>query len=203
VPSLRSGGSDREALREAARIEVALREFMSEGGFGAITDTFENLDGLKQLPGIAAQRLMADGYGFGAEGDWKTAVMVRLVKVMASGLPGGTSFMEDYTYHLDPAGPKVLGAHMLEVCPSISDKKVSCEIHPLSIGGRSDPVRLVFDAGAGPAMVVGSGGHGRPLPPRRQRDRPGPSGRADGQAARRSCGLAAAPQLQPPRRRAG
>ena len=154
VPSLRSGGSDREALREAARIEVALREFMSEGGFGAITDTFENLDGLKQLPGIAAQRLMADGYGFGAEGDWKTAVMVRLVKTMASGLQGGTSFMEDYTYHLDPAGPKVLGAHMLEVCPSISDKKVSCEIHPLSIGGRSDPVRLVFDAGAGPAMVV-------------------------------------------------
>jgi L-arabinose isomerase len=119
-----------------------------------VTDTFENLDGLKQLPGIAAQRLMADGYGFGAEGDWKTAVMVRLVKVMASGLPGGSSFMEDYTYHLDPAGPKVLGAHMLEVCPSISDKKVSCEIHPLSIGGKSDPVRLVFDAGTGPAMVV-------------------------------------------------
>jgi len=103
---------------------------------------------------IAAQRLMADGYGFGAEGDWKTAVMVRLVKVMAKGLPGGTSFMEDYTYHLDPAGPKVLGAHMLEVCPSISDGKVSCEIHPLSIGGRSDPVRLVFDAGSGPAVVT-------------------------------------------------
>ena len=154
APSLRSGGSDREALREAARIEIALREFMAEGGFGAITDTFENLDGLKQLPGIAAQRLMADGYGFGAEGDWKTAVMVRLVKVMASGLPGGSSFMEDYTYHLDPACPKVLGAHMLEVCPSISDKMVSCEIHPLSIGGKSDPVRLVFDAGTGPALVV-------------------------------------------------
>ena len=153
-PSLRAGGSDREALREAARIEVALREFMVAGGFGAITDTFENLDGLKQLPGIAAQRLMADGYGFGAEGDWKTAVMVRLVKTMAAGLPGGTSLMEDYTYHLDPAGPKILGAHMLEVCPSISDKKVSCEIHPLSIGGKSDPVRLVFDAGPGPAMVV-------------------------------------------------
>ena len=154
VPSLRAGGTDREALREAARIEIALREFMAEGGFGAITDTFENLDGLKQLPGIAAQRLMADGYGFGAEGDWKTAIMVRLIKVMASGLSGGSSFMEDYTYHLDPAGPKVLGAHMLEVCPSISDKKVSCEIHPLSIGGKSDPVRLVFDAGTGPAMVV-------------------------------------------------
>ena len=154
APSLRSGGSDREALREAARIEVALREFMTAGGFCAITDTFENLDGLKQLPGIAAQRLMADGYGFGAEGDWKTAIMVRLVKTMARGLPGGTSFMEDYTYHLDPAGQRVLGAHMLEVCPSISDKKVSCEIHPLSIGGRSDPVRLVFDAGSGPAIVV-------------------------------------------------
>jgi L-arabinose isomerase len=154
APSLRAGGAEREALREAARIEVALREFMAEGGYGAITDTFENLDGLKQLPGIAAQRLMADGYGFGAEGDWKTAVMVRVVKVMARGLAGGTSFMEDYTYHLDPAGPKVLGAHMLEVCPSISDGRVSCEIHPLSIGGRSDPVRLVFDAGTGPAIVV-------------------------------------------------
>jgi L-arabinose isomerase len=154
VASLRAGGENREALREAARIEVALREFMTEGGFGAITDTFENLDGLKQLPGIAAQRLMADGYGFGAEGDWKTAVMVRLVKVMAKGLPGGTSFMEDYTYHLDPAGQKILGAHMLEVCPTISDKRVSCEIHPLGIGGKSDPVRLVFDAGSGPATVT-------------------------------------------------
>jgi L-arabinose isomerase len=154
APSLRAGGADREALREAARIEIALREFMAEGGFGAITDTFENLDGLRQLPGIAAQRLMADGYGFGAEGDWKTAVMVRLVKVMASGLPGGTSFMEDYTYDFDPRGSKALGAHMLEVCPTISDKKASCEIHPLSIGGRSDPVRLVFDAGTGPGIVV-------------------------------------------------
>jgi L-arabinose isomerase len=154
APSLRSGGADREALREAARIEIALREFMVAGGFGAITDTFEVLDGLKQLPGIAAQRLMADGFGFGAEGDWKTAALVRLMKVMARGLPGGTSFMETYTYHMDPAGPKVLGAHMLEVCPTISDKKVSCEIHPLSIGGRSDPVRLVFDAGSGPAIVA-------------------------------------------------
>src|ERR1035437_2087877 len=154
APSLRTGGADREALREAARIEVALREFMTAGGFGALTDTFENLDRLMQLPGIAVQRLMADGYGFGAEGDWKTAVMVRLVKVMARGLPGGTSFMEDYTYHLGPTGPKLLGAHMLEVCPSISDAKVSCEIPPLSIGGRSDPVRLVFDAGTGPAIVT-------------------------------------------------
>ena len=154
APSLRVNGADREALREAARIEAALRAFLTEGGFGAFTDTFENLDGLRQLPGIACQRLMADGYGFGAEGDWKTGLMVRLLKVMARGLPGGTSFMEDYTYHLGPEGPKVLGAHMLEVCPTISDQKVSCEIHPLSIGGRSDPVRLVFTAGSGPAVVV-------------------------------------------------
>ncbi|MGZ6266988.1 MAG: L-arabinose isomerase [Candidatus Limnocylindrales bacterium] len=154
APSLRAKGADREALREAARIEAALRSFLTKGGFGAFTDTFENLDGLRQLPGIACQRLMADGYGFGAEGDWKTAALVRLVKVMSRGLPGGTSFMEDYTYHLGPEGPKVLGAHMLEVCPTISDGKVSCEIHPLSIGGRSDPVRLVFTAGSGPAVVV-------------------------------------------------
>jgi len=154
VASLRVGGADHESLREAARIEIALREFMTEGGFGAITDTFENLDGLKQLPGIAAQRIMADGFGFGAEGDWKTAIMVRLVKVMSKGLPGGTSFMEDYTYDFDPAGAKSLGAHMLEVCPTISDKKPTCEIHPLGIGGRSDPVRLVFNAGSGPAIVA-------------------------------------------------
>ncbi len=152
--SLQAGGDDREALREAARIEVALRAFLAEHGCAAFTDTFENLDGLVQLPGIAVQRLMAEGYGFGAEGDWKTGVMVRLLKTMARGLPGGTSFMEDYTYHLDPAGPKVLGAHMLEVCPSISDGPVSCEIHPLSIGGHADPVRLVFDAGSGPAVIV-------------------------------------------------
>jgi L-arabinose isomerase len=154
APSLRSGGADREALREAARIEAALRSLLVGGGFGAFTDSFEDLDGLRQLPGIAAQRLMADGYGFGAEGDWKTAVMVRLAKVMSRGLPGGTSFMEDYTYHLDPAGPLVLGAHMLEVCPTVAETKPSCEIHPLSIGGRSDPVRLVFDAAPGPAIVA-------------------------------------------------
>jgi L-arabinose isomerase len=154
APSLRSGGADREALREAARIEAAIRSFLVEGGFGAFTDTFEDLDGLRQLPGIAAQRLMADGYGFGAEGDWKTAVMVRLAKVMGRGLPSGTSFMEDYTYHLGPGGPLVLGAHMLEVCPTLAAAKPSCEIHPLSIGGRSDPVRLVFDAAPGPAVVA-------------------------------------------------
>ena len=155
APELRPGGARRADLEEAARIEAALREFLVVGGFGAFTDTFENLAGIRQLPGIAAQRLMADGYGFGAEGDWKTAVLVRLVKVMAAGLPGGTSFMEDYTYDLDPAGPKVLGAHMLEVCPTIAAGRPRCEIHPLSIGGRADPVRLVFDAATGPAFVAG------------------------------------------------
>ncbi len=155
APELAPGGARRDELREAARIEAALRTFLIAGGFGAFTDTFEDLDGLLQLPGIAAQRLMADGFGFGAEGDWKSAVMVRLLKVMATGLPGGTSFMEDYTYDLDPAGPTVLGAHMLEVCPSIAAGRPSCEIHPLGIGGRSDPVRLVFDAAPGPAVVAG------------------------------------------------
>jgi L-arabinose isomerase len=155
APELAPGGSRREELREAARIEAALREHLTAGGFGAFTDTFEDLAGLRQLPGIAAQRLMADGFGFGAEGDWKSAVMVRLLKVMATGLPGGTSFMEDYTYDLDPASPTVLGAHMLEVCPSIAAGRPRCEIHPLGIGGREDPVRLVFDADPGPAIVAG------------------------------------------------
>jgi L-arabinose isomerase len=155
APELRQGGARRAELEEAGRIEVALRTFLVDGGFGAFTDTFENLAGLRQLPGIAAQRLMADGFGFGAEGDWKSAILVRLVKVMTAGLPGGTSFMEDYTYDLDPAGPAVLGAHMLEVCPSIAAGRPRCEIHPLSIGARSDPVRLVFDAAPGPAFVAG------------------------------------------------
>jgi L-arabinose isomerase len=152
---LRAGGERRSALREAARIEVGLRTFLEAGGFRAFTDTFEDLGDLAQLPGIAVQRLMADGYGFGAEGDWKTALLVRAMKVMATGLPGGTSFMEDYTYHLVPDRPQVLGAHMLEVCPSISAETPSCEIHPLSIGGRADPVRLVFTASPGPAVAVG------------------------------------------------
>ena len=141
-------------MRTAARIEAGLRDLIVKGGFGAFTDTFEDLDGLAQLPGIGVQRLMADGIGFGAEGDWKTAVMVRLVKVMAAGLAGGTSFMEDYTYHLDPVSPKILGAHMLEVCPTIASGQPTCEIHPASIGGKSDPVRLVFTAAPGPALVA-------------------------------------------------
>jgi L-arabinose isomerase len=141
-------------LRSAARAELGLRAFLDSVGAKAFTDTFEDLYGLDQLPGLAVQRLMADGYGFGAEGDWKTAALVRVVKRMAAGLPGGTSFMEDYTYHLDPAGPKVLGAHMLEVCSTLAADAPSCEIHPLGIGGKADPVRLVFTAAAGPAINV-------------------------------------------------
>jgi L-arabinose isomerase len=148
--SLRAKGARRAALRDAARIELALRSFLAEDGFKAFTDTFEDLHGLSQLPGIAVQRLMADGYGFGGEGDWKTAALVRSMKVMAAGLEGGTSFMEDYTYDL--AGGQVLGAHMLEICPSIAQDKPTAEIHPLSIGGKSDPVRLVFTSGPGPAV---------------------------------------------------
>jgi len=155
APVLRRDGARRDSLRDAARIEAGLRAYLGAGGFRAFTDTFEELDGLTQLPGIAAQRLMADGYGFGAEGDWKTAALVRIAKVMSSGLDGGTSFMEDYTYDLAPAGPAVLGAHMLEVCPSIAAGRPSCEIHPLSIGGKADPVRLVFTAAPGPAVLVG------------------------------------------------
>ena len=142
----------RGALREAARIESGLRLFLADGGFAAFTDTFEDLGALRQLPGIAVQRLMADGYGFGAEGDWKTAALLRAAKVMASGSPGGTSFMEDYTYDFASDGGLVLGAHMLEVCPSIAAARPSCEIHPLSIGARDDPVRLVFTARPGPAV---------------------------------------------------
>jgi len=148
---LRQGGSRRQSLRSAARIELGLRHFLDASGSFAFTDTFEDLHGLEQLPGIAVQRLMADGYGFGAEGDWKTAALVRAVKVMSQGLPGGASFMEDYTYHLKNGG-QVLGAHMLEVCPSITDEMPAAEIHPLSIGGKADPVRLVFTAASGKAV---------------------------------------------------
>ncbi len=129
-----------------------MRGFLEAGDFKAFTTTFEDLHGLVQLPGLAVQRLMADGYGFGAEGDWKTAALVRTMKVMADGLPGGTSFMEDYTYHFDPAGPKVLGAHMLEVCPSIADGQAALEVHPLGIGGKADPARLVFNVATGAGL---------------------------------------------------
>ena len=146
------GGAAHQSLREAARIEAGLRQFLENGGFKGYTNTFEDLHGMLQLPGIASQRLMADGYGFGAEGDWKTAALVRAAKVMASGLPGGNSFMEDYTYHFDPSNPLVLGSHMLEICPSIAAGKPSCEIHSLGIGGKADPVRLVFDVNGGRAL---------------------------------------------------
>jgi L-arabinose isomerase len=149
---LRKHGARHGALRYGARIELGLRAFLEEGGFKGFTTTFEDLHGLRQLPGLAVQRLMADGYGFGAEGDWKTCALLRAMKVIGADLPGGTSFMEDYTYHLSPDGHQVLGAHMLEICESIAATKPSLEIHPLGIGGREDPVRLVFDAPAGPAL---------------------------------------------------
>jgi L-arabinose isomerase len=142
-----------ESLTVAARIELGLRAFLTEGGFGAFTDTFEDLHGMRQLPGIATQRLMASGFGFGGEGDWKTAALVRIMKVMADGLPGGTSFMEDYTYDFSGT-PSVLGSHMLEICPSIAEGTPSVQVHPLGIGGKEDPVRLVFNSPAGPAVVA-------------------------------------------------
>jgi L-arabinose isomerase len=143
-----------DTLKEAARIELGMENFLNAGNFKAFTTTFEDLHGLKQLPGLAVQRLMAKGYGFGAEGDWKTAALVRSMKVMATGLKGGTSFMEDYTYHFDPKGMRVLGAHMLEVCPTIALGKPSVEVHQLSIGGKEDPARLVFKTAPGEAINV-------------------------------------------------
>lgn len=155
VPELRRGGQRHESLRYGARIELGLRQFLEAGNFDAFTTNFEDLGGLRQLPGLAVQNLMAEGYGFGAEGDWKTAALLRILKVVAGDEPGGTSFMEDYTYHWGPGEPKILGAHMLEVCPSIAGGRPRLEIHPLSIGNREDPVRLVFTAAPGPGLVVG------------------------------------------------
>jgi L-arabinose isomerase len=149
---LKKGGKRHKSVHEAARIELGLRAFLETGGFKGFTTTFEDLCGLVQLPGLAPQRLMANGFGFAGEGDWKTAALVRAMKVMAIGLPGGTSFMEDYTYHLQPGNKLVLGAHMLEICPSIADGKVSLEVHPLGIGGKADPARLVFNTPANPAL---------------------------------------------------
>jgi L-arabinose isomerase len=155
VPELIPGGDRHESLRYGARIEAGLRAFLTDGGFGAFTTNFQDLGGLRQLPGVAVQRLMADGYGFGGEGDWKTSVMLHTIKAIGADAPGGTSFMEDYTYHLGPGTPKILGAHMLEVCPTIAADRPRLEIHPLGIGNRDDPVRLVFDAAPGPATVLG------------------------------------------------
>ena len=152
MPSLIKGGEKHQSLREAAKIEIGLETFLKEGNFKGFTDTFEDLHGMEQLPGIAAQRLMNKGYGFAGEGDWKTAALVRAMKVMGAGMKGGNSFMEDYTYHFNPDNRMVLGAHMLEICESIADGKPSCEIHPLGIGGKADPVRLVFNSAQGLAI---------------------------------------------------
>ena len=141
-----------QSLKDAAKIELGLKAFLEDGNYKGFTDTFEDLHGMMQLPGIAAQRLMEEGYGFGGEGDWKTAALVRAMKVMATGLKGGNSFMEDYTYHFEQDNEMVLGAHMLEICSSIADGKPSCEIHPLGIGGKADPVRLVFNVAEGEAL---------------------------------------------------
>jgi L-arabinose isomerase len=152
VPALQPKGEKHESLVEGARIEVGMRNFLEGGNFKAFTTTFEDLHGLAQLPGLACQRLMRDGFGFGAEGDWKTSALVRAMKVMSAGLKGGVSFMEDYTYHFSASGDKVLGAHMLEICESIAAGKPKLDILPLSIGGKADPVRLIFDANLGPAV---------------------------------------------------
>ncbi|HPN71634.1 MAG TPA: L-arabinose isomerase [Saprospiraceae bacterium] len=154
MPSLLQGGAMRSSLIEAARIELGIKTFLEDGGYGAYTDAFEDLHGMRQLPGIASQRLMAAGYGFGGEGDWKTSALLHVMKSMASGLAGGNTFMEDYTYHFDPSRQMVLGSHMLEICPSIAASTPTCEIHPLGIGGKEDPVRLVFNGSAGPAIYV-------------------------------------------------
>ncbi|MBO3271779.1 L-arabinose isomerase [Hymenobacter defluvii] len=150
--TLKEGGSQRESLREAAKIEAGMRQFLQDKKAKGFTDTFEDLHGMAQLPGIATQRLMAEGYGFGGEGDWKTSALVRAMKVMGAGLPGGNSFMEDYTYHFAPGNNQVLGSHMLEICPTIAEGKVRAEIHPLGIGGKADPVRLVFNCPAGEGL---------------------------------------------------
>jgi L-arabinose isomerase len=154
VDELRKGAERHDSLRYAARQEIALRSFLEGVGAKAFTTNFEDLGDLRQLPGLAVQRLMADGYGFGAEGDWKTAVLVRAAKVMGEGLPGGASLMEDYTYDLTPGEELILGAHMLEICPSLTTAKPRVEIHPLGIGGKEDPVRMVFNADAVEGAVV-------------------------------------------------
>jgi L-arabinose isomerase len=149
---LLSGGSKRESVIEAARIELGIKKFLTDGGYKGFTDTFEDLHGMVQLPGIAAQRLMQQGFGFAGEGDWKTAALLRASKVMATGLAGGTAFMEDYTYHFDPENSMVLGSHMLEIDASLAKGKPSLEVHELSIGGKAAPARLVFNMAGGKAI---------------------------------------------------
>ncbi len=193
---LRKGGARHNSVREAARIELGLRSFLTAGDFKAFTDTFEDLHGLVQLPGLPVQRLMADGYGFGGEGDWKTSALVRAMKVMSAGLDGGTSFMEDYTYHLSPSGQKVLGAHMLEICPSIAKGDVRLEVHPLGIGGKADPARLVFNSQTGAAINVSLMDMGNRFRHAGQRRRRGAAGRAAAQAAGRAGAVDSAAEPQ-------
>jgi len=154
METLKKGQEKYDSIVEAARIELGIKAYLEAGDFSAYTNTFEDLHGMRQLPGIASQRLMAAGYGYGAEGDWKTSALLRIMKIMATGMKGGNSFMEDYTYHFDAENPMVLGSHMLEICPSITSGEVSCEVHPLGIGGKEDPVRLVFNGDSGPAINV-------------------------------------------------
>lgn len=143
-----------DAIRYQAREEIAIREFLAEIGCDVYTDTFEDLQELRQLPGLSTQNLMSDGYGFAGEGDWKTAALARIMKLMAAGVPGGTAFMEDYTYHMEPGNEAILGAHMLEVDPDIACDKPKIEVHPLGIGDREDPARLSFSASSGPVILV-------------------------------------------------
>ena len=153
TPAAQVKGDKRQNVLDAARIELGMERFLREGGFHAFTTTFEDLHGLKQLPGLAVQRLMQKGYGFAGEGDWKTAALVRIMKVMSAGLPGGTSFMEDYTYNFENGNDIVLGSHMLEVCPSIAtNEKPLLDVQYLGIGGKADPARLIFATQTGPAL---------------------------------------------------
>jgi L-arabinose isomerase len=154
APETKTPGSAHQAVLEQAKIEIALKAMLEAEKAGAFTTTFQDLHGLPQLPGLAVQRLMEQGYGFGAEGDWKQSMLLHSAKVMASGLPGGVSFMEDYTYHFEPGSEAALGAHMLEVCPTIAAGKPRIEVHPLGIGGKAPPARLVFDAAPGPGVLA-------------------------------------------------
>ncbi len=150
VPEGLTDGPIRDSIRYQAKIELGLKAFLTEGCYSAFTTTFEDLHGMRQLPGLAVQRLMEQGYGFAGEGDWKTAALVRLMKIIAGN--EGTSFMEDYTYHFEPGNEMVLGAHMLEVCPTIAATRPKIEVHPLGIGGKEDPARVVFDGRGGSAL---------------------------------------------------
>lgn len=144
-----------ESVRYQAKLEVAMKQFLDDRGCTAYSDTFEDLHGMDQLPGLASQNLMAQGYGFAGEGDWKTAAMTRVMKQMAVGKEMGTSFMEDYTYHMTEDGDGVvLGSHMLEICPSLAKEKAKIEVHPLGIGGKNAPARLVFEGKEGAAIAV-------------------------------------------------